>query len=69
MSQDYNTIMLNVDDHGIATVTINRPKKLNALNSEVLDEVEVFDNEDLDETLNLIIQFSIQRLFKQVNSE
>ena len=40
MSQDYNTIMLNVDDHGIATVTINRPKKLNALNSEVLDEVE-----------------------------
>ena len=33
------------------------------------DEVEVFDNEDLDETLNLIIQFSIQRLFKQVNSE
>ena len=33
------------------------------------DEVEVFDNEDLDETLNLIIQFSIQRLFKQVNTE
>ena len=33
------------------------------------DEAEVFDNEDLDETLNLIIQFSIQRLFKQVNSE
>ena len=33
------------------------------------DEVEVFDNEDFDKTLNLMIQFSIQKLLKQVNSE
>nr|ADI19253.1 2-phosphoglycerate kinase [uncultured delta proteobacterium HF0200_39L23] len=33
------------------------------------DEVEVFDNEDFDKTLNLMIQFSIQTLLKQVNSE
>ena len=33
------------------------------------DEVEVFDNEDFDKTLNLMIQFSIQKLLKQVNCE
>lgn len=40
MSQDYTTITVETDDHGIATVIINRPKKLNALNSEVFDELE-----------------------------
>ncbi len=39
----YNTLNCKIDDSAIATVTINRPDKLNALNEEVLDElVEVF---------------------------
>jgi len=44
MSQSYNTIVLKTDDRGIATVIIDRPKKLNALNAEVLDELaDVFN--------------------------
>lgn len=39
MSESYNTITLAIDERGIATVTINRPKKLNALNDEVLNEL------------------------------
>lgn len=34
----YNNIVLSVDD-GIATITINRPKKLNALNQETIKEL------------------------------
>lgn len=39
MSHNYNTIILETDDRRIATLTINRPKKLNALNDEVLNEL------------------------------
>jgi len=34
----YNNILFEVNDH-IATITINRPKSLNALNTEVLNEI------------------------------
>jgi len=48
----FETILLEVDDLGIATVTINRPSKLNALNSQVLSELEdiieeISDREDI----------------------
>mgnify|MGYP000862900850 CR=1 FL=1 len=48
----FETILLEVDDQGIATVTINRPTKLNALNSQVLSELEdvieeISDREDI----------------------
>jgi enoyl-CoA hydratase len=36
---DYETLLLHIDD-GIATVTINRPDKLNALNTVVIDELD-----------------------------
>lgn len=35
----YNTLVFDTDEQGIATITINRPKKLNALNKEVLNEL------------------------------
>jgi len=40
MSQDYNTLKINTDDLDIVTIVINRPKKMNALNDQVLDELE-----------------------------
>lgn len=52
----YNTILFDSDDEGIATVTINRPKKLNAINDEVLNELdEVFQKIQGDETIRGVL--------------
>lgn len=40
MDQAYETLLLEVDDNYIATLFINRPDKLNALNKQVLDELD-----------------------------
>ena len=37
----YQTLLIDISD-GIATVTINRPEKLNALNREVIEEIRTF---------------------------
>ena len=56
MSESLNTITLETDDKGITTVTINRPKKLNALNDEVLNELaDVFKDIQIDEEINAVI--------------
>ncbi|MDZ7658461.1 enoyl-CoA hydratase/isomerase family protein [Fodinibius sp.] len=56
MSKSFSTITLETDDKGITTVTINRPKKLNALNDEVLNELaDVFKDIQIDEAINAII--------------
>ena len=36
---DWQHLLTDVDESGIATITINRPKALNALNSDVLEEL------------------------------
>ena len=49
----YQTIKYEVKDK-VATVTINRPEALNALNSTVLDELfDVFNVIDKDENVKL----------------
>ncbi|WP_421775028.1 enoyl-CoA hydratase/isomerase family protein [Gracilimonas sp.] len=40
MDQVYETLLVEVDESGICTLTINRPDKLNALNNQVLDELD-----------------------------
>lgn len=40
MDQSYETLLLEVDESGICTLTINRPDKLNALNNQVLEELD-----------------------------
>jgi enoyl-CoA hydratase len=55
-SDSYETIIRETDKQGIATITINRPKKLNALNSKVLDEIEeVFDSLEGDDNVSAVI--------------
>lgn len=56
MSQSFNTILFEIDEQGVATVTINRPKKLNALNDEVLNELaDVFKEIQIDEDIKAVI--------------
>ncbi|HEX6982666.1 MAG TPA: enoyl-CoA hydratase-related protein [Balneolaceae bacterium] len=56
MSQIYKTIIFETDDRGIATVQINRPEKLNALNDEVLNELaEVFKAIQVDKEITAVI--------------
>ncbi|NGP89298.1 enoyl-CoA hydratase/isomerase family protein [Fodinibius halophilus] len=56
MSQSYDTVLFETDDKGIATVTVNRPKKLNALNDKVLNELaDVFKAIQVDEDIEAVI--------------
>ena len=39
-TNQFETILLDVDEAGVATLTINRPDKLNALSASVLSEID-----------------------------
>jgi len=51
----YNNILVS-NDSGITTITINRPKKLNALNRETIQELhDAFAEANLDTSIKVII--------------
>ena len=56
MAQPYKTLLFEIDAHGITTITINRPDKLNALNNEVLSELtDVINQVQINDQVRAVI--------------
>ncbi len=59
----YETLLYEVEDQ-IATITLNRPERLNAFNEEMLVELlEVFDKIDADDDVRAVIMTGSGRGF------
>jgi enoyl-CoA hydratase/carnithine racemase len=55
LTQEFETLLYSVDD-GIATITLNRPEKLNAFTSRMmLDMISAFDATDADDAVRAVI--------------
>lgn len=64
MSRDFETIRLETDADGIATLTLDRPDKLNAFNKAMLaDMVAAFDATDADDSVRAVIVTGNGRAF------
>jgi enoyl-CoA hydratase/carnithine racemase len=64
MSRDFETIRLETDADGIATITLDRPDKLNAFNKAMLaDMLAAFDATDADDSVRAVIVTGNGRAF------
>ena len=55
MAQNFETILYSVED-GIATITLNRPDKMNAFTTQMRDEmIAAFDRTDADDAVRVVI--------------
>ncbi|WP_040495012.1 crotonase/enoyl-CoA hydratase family protein [Ilumatobacter nonamiensis] len=60
---DYSQILFDVDDH-IATITLNRPDKLNAFTGTMMNEIiDAFDRTDADDDVRAVIVTGAGRAF------
>ena len=58
------TTRYDVDDHGIATITLSRPDKLNACNGQMRVELgALFDETDADDAVKVVIVTGAGRAF------
>jgi enoyl-CoA hydratase/carnithine racemase len=63
LTQEFETLLYSVDD-GIATITLNRPEKLNAFTSRMmLDMISAFDATDADDAVRAVIVTGAGRAF------
>ena len=52
----YETVLSELDDGGVRTITLNRPERLNAMNRRLIDEVtRAFDDANGDEATRAIV--------------
>ena len=59
----FETLLYSVED-GIATVTLNRPEKLNAFNTQMMkDMIAAFDATDADDAVRCVIVTGAGRAF------
>lgn len=62
-ARDFETLLYSVED-GVATVTLNRPDKLNAFNTQMMqDLIAVFDETDADDKVRCVIVTGAGRAF------
>jgi enoyl-CoA hydratase/carnithine racemase len=62
-ARSFETLLYSVED-GIATVTLNRPDKLNAFNTQMMrDMIDVFDLTDADDAVRCVIVTGAGRAF------
>lgn len=60
---NFETIRLEVED-GVATLTLNRPDKLNAFNTQMMQEmIAAFDQTDADDSVRVVIVTGAGRAF------
>ncbi|MFC1821907.1 enoyl-CoA hydratase/isomerase family protein [Thermodesulfobacteriota bacterium] len=59
----YNTILLDIKDN-VATITLNRPDKMNAINDELMEELPAaFAEADADEDVRVIVLTGGDKVF------
>ncbi len=64
MTRSFETITLGVDGNGIATVTLNRPDRMNAFTGQMMAElVAAFDLTDTDDAVRAVIVTGAGRAF------
>ncbi|MGH6965203.1 MAG: enoyl-CoA hydratase-related protein, partial [Phenylobacterium sp.] len=59
----FETLLYSVED-GVATITLNRPEKLNAFNTQMMkDMIAAFDATDADDAVRCVIVTGAGRAF------
>lgn len=52
----YETVLSTLGDHGVRTITLNRPERLNAMNRALIDDVaKAFEDANADRATRAII--------------
>jgi enoyl-CoA hydratase/carnithine racemase len=61
---EYETVLSELEDSGVRTITLNRPERLNAMNRQLIDDVaEAFDDAHADAQTKAIVFTGAGRAF------